>query len=603
MKLQILSMIVALALLTFCASAEDADVREVRKLLGDDANGAKIVATRGDEMVTLDLWTLRTDVVVGKDDLLVKPGKFTHSRPWWSPDGREILRSSGGKAFVYTPDGRRRRIMENVKEVHEPIWWLDPQSGHRCVVYKTGNSKNGLRRGRGATYLYDLQTGKQRKLIDMTADGGLSLDGSHLGEAYASAAIIDLTENKVHKVHPRQACNGTMSPDNTYRMMYLYLPHDTFGIRNKYGKELWKIRNPRGSKEWQTPRWSNHPDFCAAVARFGSGYKPVIVHIPSKKMVVLKQLEGSWRVPHLWLPSAARGLESPSPIDHLKLTELEGYRKKVSRATCYTPILRELARSDSPEARRIIEALEALGERKLAEAKRADDPSQAAAVYRETADLFAGHAIGKQAEKAMTDPDFRKELAASEELRLLRELVSKLRPVRKAKARFDDKKYFQVNQAVLVKLVKLVGEIRSEHPGTRAASEAGALSERLQLPEATEAEDNRKCVVRATVLRTSTVLTPKQIAPYKEALTYIRWKVEKVLEGKCESDEIVVVHWLIRDRKHTDVARLEKGDTRRLALDLFDSHPKIARTLASSDEDDFDKTPWFALKMEKVEDK
>ena len=92
--------------------------------------------------------------------------------------------------------------------------------------------------------------------------------------------------------------------------MFLQVPHDTFLIHDKRDRQLWKLELPPDARQWQTPRWSNHPDFCMAVAKYGAAdeveHHMVLVRIEPKEWVVLKSLDGSWLAPHLWLPSAAR---------------------------------------------------------------------------------------------------------------------------------------------------------------------------------------------------------------------------------------------------------------------------------------------------------
>ncbi len=298
-------LVVVVASLSASALAGERD--DVRKLLGADFEDAGIVAIRNGHIVTVRL-------ADGKVSTLAKFPKAKRfaglNRPWWSPDGKEILYSFNAGAFVMNADGTgRRRILKKEPKVFEPVWWIDPAGGERCIVFKTTNGKHWYKRGRsgpGKTYLYRSKTGKKTKLADFPCDGGLSLDGTHLGEAYGGCLMVDIPAGKVHVLYNgKQACNASMSPDNTYRLMHLYLPHKHVGIRNKFDKELWRIGCPRGSKELQDPRWSNHPNFCMATARFKDGFKMVLVRIDTKDTVVLETLGSGWSVPHLFLASAA----------------------------------------------------------------------------------------------------------------------------------------------------------------------------------------------------------------------------------------------------------------------------------------------------------
>lgn len=301
--------------MSLSASALADERADVRKMLGANFEDARIVAVRDRQIVTVRL-------ADGKVSTLAKFPKAKRfeglSRPWWSPEGKEILFSFNARAFVMNADGAgRRRILQKEPKVFEPVWWIDPASGERCIVFQTTNGKHWYKRGRsgpGKTHLYRPKAGKKTKLADFPCDGGLSLDGTHLGEAYGGCLMVDIPAGKVHILYNgKQACNASMSPDNTYRLMHLYLPHKHFGIRNKFDKELWRIGCPRGSEEWQDPRWSNHPNFCMATAKYKDGYKMLLVRIDTKKSVVLDTLGSGWSAPHLFLASAAARQATASP--------------------------------------------------------------------------------------------------------------------------------------------------------------------------------------------------------------------------------------------------------------------------------------------------
>ncbi len=131
----------------------------------------------------------------------------------------------------------------------------------------------------------------------------MSADGTHIAEAYGGCLLVDIPKQKYHVLYGgRQSCNSSMSPDNTYRIMHLYLPHTQFGIRDKHDRELWKISNPPETQEWQVPNWSTDPDFCTATVKMSEReYKPAIIRIHDSRVVVLNQLNGNWGRSHLWL--------------------------------------------------------------------------------------------------------------------------------------------------------------------------------------------------------------------------------------------------------------------------------------------------------------
>ncbi|WP_028579215.1 TolB-like translocation protein [Desulfogranum japonicum] len=277
-------------------------VQKLKALLGDRMKEGKLVAKKEGKIVTVDLSSLRVTVIgeFGPDS------KFWGlSTPNWSPDGSRILCSYRGQAFVLKTDGSPpEKILKGTK-LHSPFWWKDPKSGEICIVYKNADAKHWYKKGKspGATYLWRPSTGRAHKILDFPCDGTMSADGTHIGEAYGGCLIADIPNQKYHVLYRgRQSCNSSMSPDNTYRIMHLYLPHTHFGIRDKNDRELWKISNPVGTLEWQVPNWSTDPDFCTATAKVGEReYKLAIIRIHDSQVVVLKGLGGNWKRSHLWL--------------------------------------------------------------------------------------------------------------------------------------------------------------------------------------------------------------------------------------------------------------------------------------------------------------
>jgi hypothetical protein len=299
----------SLALPCAAASGSEADVKAAaREMLGDDFEGAKIVGVRHNYIVS-------APVATGRIRTIARFRSARHwleglSRPSWSPDGTEILCSFGGRCYLMNADGSNKRRIAKRHPVYAPKWWLDPETGERCIVFKTANGKHhyseDTKNGElGQTYLCRLDGKTYTKLADFPCDGGLSLDGTHLGEAYGQLMIADLTAGKFYLLYGgAQACNPSMSPDDTYRIMHMYSGHQCFAIRDRQDNELWQIRLLPRTNKWQHARWSNHPNFCSVTAKFRDHYNVVIVRIEPKTPCVLYWFRADWRVPNLWLPSA-----------------------------------------------------------------------------------------------------------------------------------------------------------------------------------------------------------------------------------------------------------------------------------------------------------
>ena len=572
-----------LTLLALAAGPLRADAwTDAAKLLGDDFADAKVLARIGEDVVRLDLATRKVTVLAR----FPKAKRFQGtSRPWWSYDGRQFIVSHGGTCYLFNEDGTgRREVLAGAGPVHEPCFWQVPDTGRRMVVFKDRNYKNGLKRGGGNTWLADLATGEKRKLIGIPCDGGLSRDGTHLGETYRSAAIIDLPNEKIHTPHKGQTCNGTMAPDNSYRMMYLYLPHKYFGVRNKFGKELVKFTNPRGSREWQTPRFSNHPDFGMAVAQYGGGYKPVLVQLSTRKMVVFRDIDGDWRVPHLFLPSAADNAvhATATPLDHLKLTDRADIRRDLAARKDWSGILSQLSKQSDDEARAIVQTLHAWADARIQTAQTAP-VADAKAIYAELVARLPGTKWAKQAQSILDSKAFADRLASQQVLAELIELTDRLQPVRRARSVYTDEKFRQRNEPLLNRVALLAARLRSDYPDTPAADQAALLAKRYQLPDKpATVQDPDPLVIRATLQAVSTVPDPARAA-YEECITFCRYKVEKVISGQYQGQTLVAATWGMRKAKHTPAASWKPGTVQTLTLEPLDAHKELDHVEQTTD--------------------
>lgn len=551
-----------LFLLTCVAVGAHEYSKALKDLLGSDFDGAKIVGVRrGTHIAAIDLKKLRVNKL---EEFKVREDVNGLSRPFWSPDGKQIIFSYDAKAWLMKEDGsNRRQILKGVGKVYEPFFWTDPETGDRCIVYKNTNDKNELNRGGkwGRTYLARPRTAETKELFDLPCDSGISLDGTHLGDTYARAAIIDLVDGKVHKLDKDQTCNGSMSPDNTYRLMYLYIRHDRFGIRNKYGKELWTFKLPPGSDFVTGPRWSNHPDFCSAVARFGEEFKIVIIQISTKKNIILKNLDATWNTPLLWLPSgekrAAGGLRGPVMTEEL--------------------------------AERLFEKVRML-----------EDVVEAEARCSEIMDRLPGTDVAKNAKDFLESPGFKKELSATPDLKRLLATTDLLVPVSNSKARFSDPAYFRRNRSLLVRMVHLSRRLRNEFAGTRACGHAKQIADTYSLPENTDIPISEILEVEVVIDAVSRVPAAAEISPYREAVTFIRYRVERVVKGEYEEKDMVVVHWGMKDARHTAAAGWRRGMRQKLKVDRFDAHPKLRKITFAADANSPRLIPFWALEVREL---
>lgn len=634
----------------------------VKRLLGKDCDGAKIVAVQGSRLVTVHLKTrkMRTLASFKSSTALGAIG-----RPWWSPDGAAVLYTRNGKAYAVSSGGGTPRVVVGGKTppIRDAAWWKNPKTKAHCVVYATRPVKAprpvtpspprggrptppgpGPRRlppsdpdsrrrppsdpdnrrfppSRGmnpggqadpatapaplppppptaATFLHDPKAKAPTKLVDFACTAGLSRDGTHLGHAGVACGIVDLKKKKLYRVNRgRQASDGSMSPDDTYRLMFLPTSGATLAVRNRYDREVWKLSKPRGSSGWHGPRWSNHPNFCTATAKIDGTNVIVLVKISTKQSVILHGLSGDWRQPHLWLPSPAGAQTASGPIDHLVLKRLGHYKAKVAKAKDYSPIIAELKLNPDPEAATIITALESYGKGLLSRARHAPDALTGQKIYRDLAVRYSRHEIGLTARRTLSSAAFRTELAAAPKAARFEQLRKRLHkpPGENVKANFYDETFMTRNRAVLVEMVTVLGQLRQMHAGTRAYERAKYYASQHGLPKSTSESGNQRLKVTGIISAVSPVPAPEHILPAKDALVYVRYRVKRVVEGRYPTRTLVAVHWAVRYGRATAAANFRAGQEHHLTVDLFDAHPELEGIPASSAANDANLAPYWVL--------
>ena len=95
----------------------------------------------------------------------------------------------------------------------------------------------------------------------------------------------------------------------------------------------------------------------------------------------------------------------------------------------------------------------------------------------------------------------------------------------------------------------------------------------------------------------SRVPTFTEIAPYKNAITYVRMSVGKIVTGTYRKRDILVVHYVIKDNKLTPAAKWKPNQKQFLELERLDMHPEVEDVFASDDENDLDLVPYLAVKV------
>tara|TARA_B100001123_G_scaffold208624_1_gene236135 strand:+ start:71 stop:412 length:342 start_codon:yes stop_codon:yes gene_type:complete len=85
----------------------------------------------------------------------------------------------------------------------------------------------------------------------------------------------------------------------------------------------------------------------------------------------------------------------------------------------------------------------------------------------------------------------------------------------------------------------------------------------------------RRAVVQARCVETSPVPTPSQIAPYRRALVYHHYRIDRVEKGRMAHRDILVGHWAILDGKVQPGRRPTIGRPIRLAIEPLEDHAQL----------------------------
>lgn len=114
-----------------------------------------------------------------------------------------------------------------------------------------------------------------------------------------------------------------------------------------------------------------------------------------------------------------------------------------------------------------------------------------------------------------------------------------------------------------------------ERPQGPGANDQGPAPDAGGAPRPGDRPDPKRATIRATLRKASELPTPRSIAPYKQALTFNVYSVDKVMAGACAPKEVLVGHWAIRDSKPLPDARREEGQVYEMTIEPLESHPQL----------------------------
>jgi hypothetical protein len=105
-------------------------------------------------------------------------------------------------------------------------------------------------------------------------------------------------------------------------------------------------------------------------------------------------------------------------------------------------------------------------------------------------------------------------------------------------------------------------------------------------------DEKAPLVVTAEILVPSSVPDPGSV-PYKDCLTFIKYKVLSVERGEYGQAELLAVHWGMKDGKLLPAARYQAGERHRLELEPFSKRPELARIMQADDTSEYELSPYW----------
>jgi formylglycine-generating enzyme required for sulfatase activity len=278
--------------------------------------------------------------------------------PTLSPNGSWVASSSQGIGFSGPSQVTVRRCSDSLSAclrtpsgsgAYLPTWWTDTLSPDTFIVYTTGASMDNLAVWKTEkTMLQKFSAFSFIASPVVCADtgsfpGGMSKNAEFLASGYPNAYLYDRKWNDLWRYFlppysgrsdTAQVCNVSLTssfehPDELLFLDFGYSGTSTI-VKKPYGfhSELFRCNSqtqqfthverwyevPEGFSEWDDVRWSNHPDFAAAVAKSeGSGSVASLFIINLKDSTYLKVATGDGVcAPFLWIDPGVLS-EQPDP--------------------------------------------------------------------------------------------------------------------------------------------------------------------------------------------------------------------------------------------------------------------------------------------------
>ncbi len=100
--------------------------------------------------------------------------------------------------------------------------------------------------------------------------------------------------------------------------------------------------------------------------------------------------------------------------------------------------------------------------------------------------------------------------------------------------------------------------------------------------------------VIGTIEVVSDVPDPSSV-PYDTCVTFIKYKVSRVLGGSYDGGELLAVFWGMKDGKLQPAARFTVGQSHRLTVAPFSEQEDLARVMQADDTNEYSLTPYWVV--------
>jgi hypothetical protein len=104
--------------------------------------------------------------------------------------------------------------------------------------------------------------------------------------------------------------------------------------------------------------------------------------------------------------------------------------------------------------------------------------------------------------------------------------------------------------------------------------------------------------VVGTIETVSNVPNPSTV-PYDTCVTFIKYRVNQVVSGKYEGEELLAVFWGMRKGELQPAARFSVGQSHSLTIEPFAGKKELERVMQADDTGEYSLTPYWVISFTK----